>query len=86
MKINSYNKQQYVRAKEQADSVNKNKLNRKEEKNMNQHIISADSVEISDASKQMNSIRNKIEGGFYDNPQILKKVAEKILGGINAIA
>jgi hypothetical protein len=85
MKINSYNKQQYINNKEQTDIANKNKLNKKEEKNnMNTHINSTDSIEISENSKQLNSIRNKIEGGFYDNPSILRKVAEKILHTIDS--
>jgi len=78
MKINSFNSGQHINTKEQS-IVNKN-VNKED---MNPNISTVDSVEISENSKQMNSIKNKIESGFYDNPNILKKVAEKILITIN---
>jgi len=79
MKINSYNTRQYINTDEQS-TINKNKNVNKED--MNSNINTIDSIEISENSKQI-SIKNKIESGFYDNPNILKKVAEKILITIN---
>ena len=83
MKINSYNKQQYIDIKEQNGIANKNKLNKEEEKKMNTHT-SEDTLEISKNLKQLNLIRMKIEDAFYDDPNILKKVAEKILYTIDS--
>jgi uncharacterized protein YdaL len=85
MKINSYNSnEQYINLKEKSDTIaeNKNILNIKEQKN-NMNAFETDSIEISENSKQLNSIKNKIEDGFYNHPNILQKVAEKILNTMN---
>lgn len=87
MKINSYKQQQYINnLKEQKDIAEKNKNISKpneEKKNMNSLLNSPDSVEISDNFKQLNSIKSKIESGFYNNQSVLKKVAEKLIHTID---
>jgi hypothetical protein len=39
----------------------------------------SDTLEISNDMKQMAAIQSKIESGFYDSPEVLQSVAEKIL-------
>ena len=85
MKINSYNqeKYKYINEKQNTDDIkNKNISDKKEQKNMNAITNSTDSIEISDNYKKLNSIKSKLESGFYDAPDVLQKVAEKIINTI----
>lgn len=86
MKINLYKQEQqkYIDEKQNIkdNKNNKNISDKKEQKNMNHIENSTDSIEISDSYKKLNLIKSKLDSGFYNTPDILKKVAEKIISTI----
>lgn len=43
--------------------------------NSSKHI---DTVEISSEARRLGSIQNKIEQGYYDQPEVIKQVALKL--------
>jgi len=93
MKINSFNNDLYLR-KQAADEANakKNSINRtnsdttapaKVNAPTTNNVNKEDILDISVNSKNMYSIKSRIESGFYNQPNVLKVVAEKIITTLN---
>jgi hypothetical protein len=93
MKINSFNKEKYLQNQKadekdvnKSNNINKNNLQNLEKdktNNMNQSNNVKDVLEISDDTKNMYSIQKKIESGFYNRPDVLRTVAERIINTID---
>jgi len=76
MKINSYKNASFVESNE----LRKNNKNdsKNEMINTSKTVKNLDRLEISDEVRKLNSIREKIDAGFYDSPEILNTVAQRI--------
>ncbi|MCL2312894.1 MAG: hypothetical protein FWC41_10500 [Firmicutes bacterium] len=80
MKISSYDNASFVNSNEFRKN---NKPDSKKEMTKTSNTVqNPDRLEISDEVKKLNSIREKIDSGFYDNPAVLDTVAKKIMASI----
>ncbi|MPN02691.1 hypothetical protein SDC9_149907 [bioreactor metagenome] len=85
MKINSYNNNLFDKT-QKIDKKNKDTVSDKTDdkldavKNTNNKT---DKLEISNDVLKMNTIKARIDSGYYDNQQVLREVAAKILNVID---
>ncbi len=74
MNINSINKSANI----YKNSENKSQKSTDSSSNGVRNSGFVDRVEISPAAKKLSTIQAKIEQGFYETPEILRQVAEKM--------
>ena len=66
----------------QNDKVEKKNISKDEEKPKTNKASKSDKLELSVEALKLQPIRAKIAQGFYDNPDVLKNVADKLYNEI----
>lgn len=66
----------------QNDKIEKKNVSKDEEKPKTNRVAKSDKLELSVEALKLQPIRAKIAQGFYDNPDVLKNVADKLYNEI----